>query len=274
MATINRRLDQAENALAPLQAVIAWLEQIQTFESAEEYSKWKLETDIESEFNSLYIVVRQSINWAQEQSKGCEPKKVKQVILRAVRDASFLYFLCDRAISYCFSEFQLVHHIFLSSEPLLVFERAARDSEESENLELCLMYAARFYLTIETIKSAIKYLEKKYLGGHPILLKFQASYLVLCDRALEFLHPITQRIMETMEGVGKKGAEELERSPTPKEPSNRYDPIELAEDLICQARINALELSGQPEKARALRTHYYRSKLFKPLRNKESNLFH
>jgi hypothetical protein len=43
MSTIKSRLDQIEDALAPKEAVIAWLEEMHGFESIEKYGDWLAE---------------------------------------------------------------------------------------------------------------------------------------------------------------------------------------------------------------------------------------
>jgi len=100
--TLNKRLDKVEKSLTPKQAVILWLQEIQQYRNAEEYTQF-LRGQPESA-RPLYKITKQISQTTRDSMKGQPQQVVENAVHRAERDVCFLVKLQQQVNGYQMTE--------------------------------------------------------------------------------------------------------------------------------------------------------------------------
>jgi hypothetical protein len=177
MGTTEKRMDKIAKSLTPEQALIAWLEEAQKFESVNEYAMRVIERP--EDFPHLGDIVEQVELAVSDRTQGEPEEKVRKAIRNAVREASFLYFL----------HFQVNRHFCsvaqaMSLRSLLLLERSSgslrnpipseSDADGDGNWRDDLRSHA---LEAFTLNAAIEQLSQRYFDNHQILWRSAAEQL-------------------------------------------------------------------------------------------------
>jgi|SRR5208282_735806 len=247
MATSKGRLDKIAESLTPKQAVIAWIEEANQFESLSEYLLWLAER-LKNPASLRTLTQRVEIG-IRHRMQGEPAEKVQKTVRAAVRDTAFLDSLQLHVNGYFSSQWQRIDlccKLLLERacgtlrEAILApldLDRLDPDDTHEENL-------GSHAIEVFTLKAATEQLAEQYFDNHPILLKYFVEELHQSIKKIYQIRDTWQSVLYVeyrRYHPGEKGGlsdcrldfdlEALKRS---------IDPTELVKSLVDSANIDTL----------------------------------
>jgi hypothetical protein len=256
MASIDNRLEQIESALTPTQAVIAWLDQAQSFDSFEGYARSLIGKPRDEYPLSSLIRQMQASSLARRESK--DPGLIQKALRRASRHVIFLFKVCFFVTEEVESRLRpLALSALLSLEGVRSVGPAAINSTDPGEWVVQRFYFERYATEFFSLKAAINFLEDKYFCGHPLLWKGQATEL---DRHGEVIGEIAEtwnwlalflRLAESRSrGKRQPKSADLGRLELDLEALRKLsDPSGSTRSLVARAKAEALTMIGETDAA-------------------------
>ena len=250
---MGKRMDKIEESLTPEQAVIAFLEEANQFESIREYAVWLGERLKDpTKFRTLAIRVGNGI---RQRMQGEPEQKVKKVARAGIFKTAFLEFLQLQVNSYFFSEWRAIE-----LEGQLLLERACAtlrdvisgdlstlgDDKRRENL-------TSHAIELFTLKAAAEEVAKRYFDNHQVLRKCFSKQV---DKSIERIFQIMDVSKSALYVTyrrhhgGKDPRDQDCRLEFDLESVRRsIDPKELVKSMVDWAHADALAWMGKSEEA-------------------------